>query len=79
MAAIKEDWGRGQRELDPIDGAEPTAATVLRDIADDLGTLQIPTITSPDATDLASAQTLVNEIKNKLNAIAAAAIKTTKA
>ena len=79
MAAIKDDWGRGQQNLDPIDGLAPTAAEVLRDIADDLGTLQIPTITSPDASDLPTAITLLNEIKGALNTLAAASIKTTKA
>jgi hypothetical protein len=46
-------------------------ATTLRDVADDLAGLQSADIASADATDLATAITLVNEIKGAINAIAA--------
>ena len=80
MSAISKKFGSGGSNLAP-GGSQgvPDLATALREVADDLDTLQIPTVTSPDASDLATAITLVNEIKTKLNVIAAATIKTTKA
>jgi hypothetical protein len=78
MAAIKTSFGSGGRGLTPKGGSgSPSLATVLRGIATDLATVKIPTVTSPDATDLATAITLVNEIKTKLNVIAAATLGTT--
>ena len=89
MAAIPANFGTGHANLVPS-GAQgkPTLAGALRDIADDLAAGRLATIataiTSPDATDLASALLLVNEIKTKLNAgrtaqVGAGALKTTKA
>ncbi len=78
MAAIAKDFGAGGVGIEP-GSKSPTVAEAFRDIADDLDVLRVPTITSPDATDEASAVTLVNEIKAKLNALAAVVIKTTKA
>lgn len=70
MAEIKETFGSGGANLTPAGQGEPTLAGALRDLADDVTFA----IASPDATDLASAITLVNEIKAALNA----AKKTTK-
>ncbi len=74
MAAIPTNFGFGGANLTPGKGAGiPTLAEALRDVADDLADRS--NITSPDATDLASAQTLVNEIKAALNNT----VRTTKA
>ncbi len=79
MATITKRFGSGGANVVPGGaGGEPTLAEALRDVADDLGVLQIPAIASPDATDLPSAITLVNELKAKLNAIHAAVLKTVK-
>lgn len=79
MATIKADFGFGGANLVPLSsGGEPTLAEALRDIADDLNGLQVATIASTDATDLASALTLVNEIKASLNVTAAITLKTIK-
>lgn len=79
MAVIKKNFGYGGGNVVPLgSGGSPTLADVLRDIADDLALTQVATIVSADATDLASAITLVNEIKGALNAIAGGTIKTTK-
>jgi hypothetical protein len=52
--------------------------TAFVEIADDLAGLQQDTISAADATDLATAITLVNELKAKLVAQAAYTIKTVK-
>lgn len=78
MAAIKTTFGEGGSGLSPRGQGTPTLATALREIADDLAGLKVAEITSADATDLASAITLVNEIKTALNAIYAYTITTTK-
>lgn len=66
MASIKIDYGTGGGHMSPTghDG-HPPLATVLRDIADDLADRSA--ITSDDASDLATAITLVNEIKAAMN------------
>lgn len=90
MTAIPENFGEGGANLAPQGAAgEPTLAVTLRDVADDLDALQIPTVTSPSPLAAAGANptkaeydatvTLLVEIKTKLNAIAAAVLKTTKA
>jgi len=73
MAQINKNFGEGGANLTP-DGANGVAslADVLRDIADDLGDRS--GITSPDASDLGTAITLLNEIKAALNV----AVRTTK-
>lgn len=79
MAQIPKNLGSGGQGLYPNSGsknADPLLA-ILQGIGADLGTLQVATITSPDASDLASAQTLVNEIKASLNTIAGATLATT--
>ena len=79
MATITERFGSGGANVVPGGaGGQPTLAEALRDVADDLAALQIPAIASPDAADLPSAITLVNELKAKLNAIHAAVLKTVK-
>ena len=71
MAAITPDFGYGGANLVPhLSGGEPSLAAALRDVADDFTGLQVAAIVSADATDLASAQTLVNEIKAAINATA---------
>ncbi len=80
MSAIPERFGSGGGNISPDQGSrDGNIATALRDIADDLAVVQSPVIASPDATDLPSAITLLNEIKGVLNVIAGTAIKTTKA
>jgi hypothetical protein len=65
MATIGEKFGTGGANLTPSGSSgEPSLAEVLRDLADDV----TYTIASEDATDLATAITLVNEIKAALNA-----------
>jgi hypothetical protein len=71
MAAITTDFGYGGQNLVPYEsGGAPTLAGALRDVADDFTGLQIAAIVSADATDLATVQTLANEIKAAINATA---------
>lgn len=72
MSGITERFGFGGSNVVP-GGAQgvPGLADALRDVADDLQGHQVQAIISPDATNLATAQTLANEIKVSLNAIAA--------
>ncbi len=89
MAAISRRFGSGGANIPPGGSAgTPTLAEVLRDVADDLAAVQVDAITAPVAAPAAGANptaaefdavvTLVNEIRTKVNA-AAAALKTTKA
>ena len=78
MAAIKESFGTGFAGLSPTGAGTPTLAGALRDIADDLANGKSASIVSADASDLATAITLVNEIKDALNAVLAITILTTK-
>jgi len=80
MAVIKINFGEGGANLNPRGTGTPTLVTALRDIADDFAGFQVADIASPDATDLATAITLVNEIKGALNAVAPSGytIKTVK-
>lgn len=78
MSAIKTNFGAGGRNIAPHGQGTPTLASALRDVADDLAGMQTVAIASPDATDLASALLLVNEIKVALNTIAAVTLLTTK-
>lgn len=88
MAAISKRFGSGGANLAPGGSAgSPTLADALRDIADDLAAVQVDAIAAPEAVAAAGASptkaefdavvTLVNEIRTKVNA-AAAALKTTK-
>lgn len=78
MAAIRSDFGIGGSGLTPRGQGTPALAGILRDIADDLAGIKVATIVSADATDLPSAQTLVNEIKAALNVNAGFTLLTTK-
>lgn len=83
MIKVRDDYGEGGAGLQ---AATATAqhrpiGEVLRGLIDDIdaaGVGGIATIASADATDLASAITLVNEIKAALNAATAAATGTAK-
>jgi len=74
MAAIPENYGTGEGCLCPtgVDN-QPSLASALRDIADDIAARS--GITEDDASDLATAIALVNAIKAALNTT----VKTTKA
>lgn len=79
MAEIKPNFGAGGANLVPGGSqGKPSLADVLRDIADDLADGQVALIASPDATDLSTALTLLNEIKAALNDVAGVTLKTTK-
>jgi hypothetical protein len=83
VSTIKPDFGQGGANLTPEGSGEPSLADALRDVADDMAALngsgnRPATIASADATDLATAITLVNEIKTALNAVSAPTIKTLK-
>ena len=82
MAAISERFGSGGANLAPGGSAgSPSLAEVLRDIADDLAALSPSAVTAADAaaTYGANEQALLNELKAKVDALAAAVLKTTKA
>jgi hypothetical protein len=82
MAAISERFGSGGANLAPGGAAgSPSLAEALRDVADDLAALQPTTVVAADAggTYGAPEQALLNELKAKVNALAAVVLKTTKA
>lgn len=78
MAAIKKDQYAGGRRLSR-GGARPGAdlAATLRDAAADLAGIRPATIVAANATDLATAITLANELKTAINAARAYTLKTT--
>jgi hypothetical protein len=81
MAKISKRFGSGGANLVPGGaGGQPALADVLRDIADDLAALKPTPIAAADATAAygAGEQALLNELKAKVNAIAAVVLKTTK-
>lgn len=81
MAGISKQFGSGGANLAPGGNAgKPSLAEALRDIADDLAALKPGTVASANAgaTYGAAEQALLNELKTKVNAIAAAVLKTTK-
>ena len=81
MAKITTRFGSGGANLTPGGAAgQPALADALRDIADDLAALKPPRINAADASPAygAGEQALLNELKAKVNAIAAAVLKTTK-
>lgn len=78
MATIPKDFGSGGSGVPPAGSATPSLKDILFDIADDLADGKAATIASPDATDLATAITLVNEIKAALNAVDAKTVRTQK-
>lgn len=79
MATITTRFGSGGANLAPGGNqGQPSLATALRDIADDLAQVEATAIASADASDLATAITLVNEIKAALNVIAGGTLLTIK-
>ncbi|HVW29214.1 MAG TPA: hypothetical protein VHC69_27800 [Polyangiaceae bacterium] len=82
MAAISERFGSGGANLAP-GGASgtPSLAEALRDVADDLAALKPTPVVAGDASAAygAAEQALLNELKTKVNALAAIVLKTTKA
>jgi len=82
MAAISENFGSGGSNLAPGGSAgSPDLATALREIADDLEALQPSAVATPDAGASygANEQALINELKAKVDALAAVVLKTTRA
>ncbi len=80
MILIRSDYGEGGAGVGATKSAQhERIALVLRGLVDNDLARTTATITSPDATNLATAQTLVNEIKASLNAASAAALEVTKA
>jgi len=82
MASISKRFGSGYANLAPGGSAgKPALADVLRDVADDLAVLKPAAIAAPDATATygAAEQALLNQLKARFNALAAAVLKTTKA
>lgn len=79
MAAISKRFGSGGGNLTPA--STPSLAGALRDIADDLAALKPTTVAAADAGAAygAAEQALLNELKAKVNALAAVVLKTTKA
>ena len=81
MAKITTRFGSGGANLTPGGAAgQPTLADALRDIADDLAAFKPVRIAAADATAAygAGEQALLNELKAKVNALAAVVLKTTK-
>ena len=80
MILIRSDYGEGGAGIGATKSAQhERIALVLRGLVDN-DTLRTPAeITSPDATDLATTQTLVNEIKAALNAASGAELAVGKA
>ncbi len=81
MAAITERFGSGGANLSPGGSAgTPSLAEALRDVADDVAALKPTAVATPDAggTYGANEQALVNELKAKIDALAAVVLKTTK-
>ena len=81
MAKISRRFGSGGANLTPGGASgQPSLADALRDIADDLAALRPAKINAADASAAygAAEQQLLNELKAKVNAIAAVVLKTTK-
>lgn len=82
MAKISKRFGSGGANLAPGGSAgQPALADVLRDVADDLAAFKPAVVAAADATATygAGEQALLNELKAKVNALAAVVLKTTKA
>jgi hypothetical protein len=90
VAAISKRFGSGGANLAPGGAAgTPTLADALQEIADDLSALKLAPVAAAAAAPAAGATptqaefdavvTLVNELRDKVNAIAAVTLKTTKA
>ena len=71
MTGISARFGFGAANVVPgKSGGDPTLADTLQDIADDLQGHQVALITAPDGIDAATTQTLANQLKARLNAVA---------
>lgn len=82
MPGISPRFGSGGANLAPGGSSgSPSLADALRGIADDLAALKPTAIAASDATGTygAGEQALLNELKAKVNALAAAVLITTKA
>lgn len=82
MSAITPRFGSGGANSAPGgSGGQPCLADALRDIADDLSGMKPSAVASADAgaTYGTGEQALLNELKAKVNALAAVVLKTTKA
>ena len=82
MAAISQRFGSGGANLAPGGSSgKPSLAEALRDVADDLAALRPSAVAAADAGAAygAGEQALLNELKAKVNALAAVVLKTTKA
>jgi hypothetical protein len=81
MSKISRRFGSGGSNLTPGGSAgQPTLADALRDVADDLLALRPTPVASVNATAAygPGEQALLNELKAKVNAMAAIVLKTTK-
>lgn len=81
MARISRRFGSGGANLTPGGtSGQPALADVLRDAADDLAALKPARVNAADASPAygAGEQALLNELKAKVNALAAVVLKTTK-
>ena len=82
MAKITPRFGSGGANLVPGGAAgQPTLAEALRDLADDLNALKPLTVVAVDASAAygPAEQALLNQLKARVNAMAAVILKTTKA
>ena len=81
MARITARFGSGGANLAPGGSAgQPALVDALRDIADDLAALRPARVAAADASAAygAGEQALLNELKAKLNQLAAVVLKTVK-
>lgn len=82
MPAISPRFGSGGANLVPGGSSgSPSLAEALRGVADDLAALKPSAVVAADASATygAGEQALLNELKAKVNALAAAVLTTTKA
>jgi len=75
---IKTDYGAGGAQLTPGASGDPSLATVLRGIVDDLAVVKLTACAEPIATTPETTMALANEIRAKITAIAAAVLTTQK-
>jgi hypothetical protein len=69
---IHDDYAEGGAGVGTKTTRHPGIKDVIHGLIDDIAAGSVATIASPDAVDLATAITLVNEIKAALNAAGAA-------
>jgi hypothetical protein len=75
MILIRSDYGEGGAGIGTKSAQHERIGPVLRGLVSDIATRTPAAIASPDATDLASAITLTNEIKASLNAATGASLE----